>query len=161
LQSALDWLTDTIFYFHIKYKSSNVFLFTLISFQLLFVIFSELVNHVCQTDFMFDLFDFFWKFHRLFLHRFKEICSTFTIWYFLVYMVISEYSSRYHDFHLVFAWNLLRVCLWSLKRIKSPIELDVKLKLVVWSIPKHYSDTESCIALNCPLVLDHGTGFAF
>ena len=29
------------------------------SFQLLFVIFSELMNHVCQTDFMFDLFDFF------------------------------------------------------------------------------------------------------
>lgn len=66
------------------------------SFQLLFVIFSELMNHVCQTDFMFDLFDLFWKFHRLLLHRFKEICSTFTIWYFLVYMVISECSSRYH-----------------------------------------------------------------
>ena len=66
------------------------------SFQLLFAIFSELMNHVCPTDFMFDLFDFIWKFHRLFLHRFKEICSTFTIWYFLVYMVISECSSRYH-----------------------------------------------------------------
>ena len=49
------------------------------SFQLLFVIFSELMNHVCPTDFIFDLFDFFGKFNRLFLYRFKEICSRFTI----------------------------------------------------------------------------------
>ena len=32
------------------------------SFQLLFVIFNELMNHVCPTDFIFDLFDFFESF---------------------------------------------------------------------------------------------------